>query len=210
MLARVQDNNMNRRIFLKTAGVAPFALGAAGRPVNLLFLMTDQQRFDTLSCAGNRVVSTPNLDRLAREGALFRNAVSACPVCVPARTSMLTGKSLVNTKVVDNRASRDIEGNPGPSFDNLLHARGYKTQYYGKWHAPYQMARTYDNRVCPVGARVEGVLSERQNYLQYVEQHVPPRALKPGELLDPDRCGPTLPRSSMRGTRPHNSARARP
>lgn len=176
---------MNRRDFLKTAGAAPLALqAAAGKPVNLLFLMTDQQRFDTLACAGNRIVSTPNLDRLAREGALFRNAISACPVCVPARSSMLTGKSLVHTNVVSNRASRDLQLNPGPSFDNILHERGYKSQYYGKWHSPYRMARTYDNKVCPVGTRVEGVPSERQNYLDYVAKHVPRRPLAPGDLID--------------------------
>ena len=45
--------------------------------------MTDQQRFDAMSCAGNTVLQTPNMDRLAREGVMFSNAYSANPVCVP-------------------------------------------------------------------------------------------------------------------------------
>lgn len=185
---------MKRRDFLKVAAAAPVGLAAGdNRPVNLLFVMTDQQRFDTLGCAGNRIVSTPNLDRLAREGALFRNAISACPVCVPARTSILTGKSLVNTKVVGNGAAKDTEGDPGPSFDNLLHARGHKTQYYGKWHAPYRMARTYDNKVCPVGVRIPGVLTAKQNYLEYLDHHVPRRAPKPGERIDAGSLRPYTP-----------------
>jgi len=185
---------MQRRDFLKCTGAAPMALAAAGSPrFNLLFVMADQFRFDALSAMGNRIISTPNLDRLAREGALFRNAMSSCPVCVPARTVMLTGKTLTKTKVVNNRASREAELDPGPSFDNLLHGQGYQTQYYGKWHAPYRMARTYDNQVCPVGARVAGVVSEKQNYLQYLDRHVPRRDPKPGERIDPGSDRPYTP-----------------
>src|ERR1051325_11682997 len=101
---------MLRREFLQCAALSPLAIEAApASRFNLLFLMADQFRFDALSVMGNRIVTTPNLDRLAREGGLFRNAMSACPVCVPARTAMLTGKTLANTKVVNNRASRDTE-----------------------------------------------------------------------------------------------------
>ena len=173
---------MYRRDFLKAAG--GFAATAAAKPpVNLLFVMSDQFRFDALSCAGNRILRTPNLDRLAKEGAIFRNAMSACPVCVPARTTILTGKTCASTHVVGNASARDLEHDPGPSFDNLLNDRGYKSQYYGKWHAPYKMARTYDNKVCPVGARVAGVMEEKQHYLAYLDKHVPVRR-QPGQFLD--------------------------
>jgi arylsulfatase A-like enzyme len=189
---------MKRRDFFKTVGGALVACSglaqrAAARPRNLLFIMTDQQRFDALSCAGNLVLSTPNLDRLAREGAMFRNAISACPVCVPARTSMLTGKSMGNTGVTGNLAAGDADLDPGPTFDNILHDRGYKSQYYGKWHSPYRMARTYDNKVAAVGVRMEGVVAEKQQYLAYLDQHVPVRPLLPGELIDPGSDRPYTP-----------------
>ena len=64
---------------------------------NLLFIMTDQQRYDALSIAGNGVLETPNLDRLARQGAYFRNAYTPCAVCAPARASILTGHTVENT-----------------------------------------------------------------------------------------------------------------
>jgi arylsulfatase len=59
---------------------------------NVLFIMTDQQRHDTLSIVGSNVVQTPNLDRLAREGVLFRQATTPWPVCGPARACLFTGQ----------------------------------------------------------------------------------------------------------------------
>ncbi len=56
-------------------------IGSNGSKPNLLFLLTDQQRFDALSYAGNKVLHTPNLDRLAREGVWFENAHAQCAVC---------------------------------------------------------------------------------------------------------------------------------
>ncbi|MCK4748175.1 MAG: sulfatase-like hydrolase/transferase [Bacteroidales bacterium] len=61
---------------------------------NLLFIMTDQQRYDALSIAGNTVLETPNLDRLAKQGAYFKNAYTPCAVCAPARASILTGHTV--------------------------------------------------------------------------------------------------------------------
>ncbi|GAH30437.1 unnamed protein product, partial [marine sediment metagenome] len=55
--------------------------------------MTDQQSYNTLSRAGNKLLYTPNLDRLALEGAYFKNAYSQCPICVPGRAAILTGHS---------------------------------------------------------------------------------------------------------------------
>jgi len=114
---------------------------------NLLFIMTDQQRFDAMSCAGNTVLKTPNMDRIAREGVMFRNAYSADPVCVPSRAVFLTGHSAVNVCVENNSyyASKDVPD--VPTFDKLLTENGYAAEYYGKWHTPYQFAACYDNEV---------------------------------------------------------------
>ena len=61
---------------------------------NILLIMTDQQRYDSLGCYGCKAVNTPNLDRLASEGVLFEKCVVSNPVCTPSRASMWTGKDL--------------------------------------------------------------------------------------------------------------------
>ncbi|MCL5745280.1 MAG: sulfatase-like hydrolase/transferase, partial [Acidobacteria bacterium] len=101
---------------------------------------------------------------------------------VPSRTGMLTGKSAANTGVHGNNAAMDRVLDPGPSFDNILHDQGYKSQYYGKWHAPYKMARTYDNKVAAV--HVPGLPDEHKEFLAYLEPHVPRRAPRKGELVE--------------------------
>lgn len=137
--------------------VAVETLGGKGRKVqntnkpNLLFIMTDQQRFDAMSCAGNLSIKTPNMDRLAREGVMFVNTYSGNPVCVPSRAVFLTGLSPCNVKVEDNGdyTSEDIPD--VPTFDHILKGNGYAAEYYGKWHTPYKFTECYDNDVNPIG-----------------------------------------------------------
>jgi arylsulfatase A-like enzyme len=184
---------MDRRHFMGSAmGLPALGRSAAPRP-NLLVVMTDQQRFNALSCGGNETLQTPNLDRLAREGVRYEAAITPCPVCVPARTSILTGKSMHGTGVTGNDAAADAELDCGESFDNILAARGYRTAYYGKYHAPYRMARTYSNKVPYTGKRVAGAPSHRRQYLDYLDKHVPARPLRPGELLNKDFNRPYKP-----------------
>lgn len=59
---------------------------------NILWIITDEQRFDSLGCYGSPWAKTPNIDRLGHEGIIFRNAITPAPVCVPARVSLLTGR----------------------------------------------------------------------------------------------------------------------
>ena len=184
---------MQRRTFLGAVAAAPLARPAAESMPNLLVIIADQYRYSALSCAGNGIVRTPNLDRLARGGAMFENAVTPCPVCVPARTSIHTGKSMHGNQVTGNAAATDTELDCGPSFDNLLAGRGYRTEYYGKYHSPYKMALTYKNKVPYVGARVAGAPSERQQYLAYLDKHSPARPLKPGEVMSKDFERPYIP-----------------
>jgi len=129
------------------------------------------------------MLPTPNLDRLAREGVRFTDSNCSYPVCVPSRTQILTGWSSANDHVYGNEAANDVVGDPGPSFDNLLHDRGYKSRYYGKWHAPYKMTRTYDNKVASI-PNLPGIPNEHKLFLAYLDQHVPPRAPGKGELMD--------------------------
>lgn len=86
---------MDRRKFFLTGGSA-FAAGRLGsqparQKPNILFLMSDQHRFDCVGAYGNRAIQTPNLDRIANEGVRFQHAYSTTPTCTPARAALLTG-----------------------------------------------------------------------------------------------------------------------
>jgi arylsulfatase A-like enzyme len=115
-----------------------------------LFIITDQQRYDALAYAGNSVIQTPNLDRLAQQGAFFRNAYTPCAVCGPARSSILTGFAVENTGVYSNDQTyfySDTEVMSMPTFDEILAEKGYRCEYYGKWHALSSHAEIYENPV---------------------------------------------------------------
>ena len=175
-------------LFLLFAGGAVLGAPTAKQRLNLLFIITDQQRFDALGCAGNPVLKTPNLDRLAKEGARFAKAYSACPVCVPARTTILTGHSPGSTKVTSNG---DINREDVPNlltFDQVLLRNGYKGEYHCKWHSPYKFALDYTEPVLwlngkqpPPGSKA--TLSEAEAFRRYIAEQVPARELKPGERI---------------------------
>ncbi len=120
----------------------------AGEKKNLLFIMTDQQRYDALSIAGNTVLETPNLDALARQGAWFRNAYTPCAVCAPARSSILTGHTVENTGMRRNDYAYyydETEVMAMPTFDEILSSQGYTCEYYGKWHSLSSHTTVYTN-----------------------------------------------------------------
>ena len=113
---------------------------------NIIFIITDQQRFDAMSAAGNTVLSTPNMDKIAADGVMFEKAYTPVPVCGPTRTCLLTGQNIDNTGIPSNGEVYDPDlfvG--GPSYDMLLSDAGYRTAYYGKWHSPQELAQQYEN-----------------------------------------------------------------
>jgi len=114
--------------------------------------MTDQQRWDALSLAGNKILKTPNMDRVGREGAYFEICNTQCPVCGPARSSLMTGRTIENSRVRTNMDADEAGRTPMPCYDEILSDQGYATEYYGKWHAPLGRALKYDNAVTPAGA----------------------------------------------------------
>src|SRR5699024_346431 len=69
---------------------------------NVLFVMTDQQRFDTIAALGNSSIRTPNMDRLVRRGVNFTNGYSTCPVCMPARYTIRSGSEPTRTGLFSN------------------------------------------------------------------------------------------------------------
>jgi arylsulfatase A-like enzyme len=94
---------------------------------NLLFIITDQQRYDALSIAGNSVLETPNLDRLARQGVYFKNAYTSCAVCAPARSSILTGQTVEHHGVCTNDRAYFYDEEvvmDMPTFDEILSENG--------------------------------------------------------------------------------------
>ncbi|WP_119698480.1 sulfatase-like hydrolase/transferase [Microbacterium halotolerans] len=108
-------------------------------PCNILFLMTDQHRVDTLGAYGNPAGTTPVLDELARTGTRFDRWYTPTAICTPARASLLTGQAPFRHRVLANH-----ERNVGYledladgtfTFAEALRERGYNTGLVGKWHA---------------------------------------------------------------------------
>jgi arylsulfatase A-like enzyme len=126
-------------IFLLSVSVV--SASAAGKPLNVLVLLADDWRFDSLSCAGDPVVQTPNVDRLATEGLRFTHACVTTPICGVSRASIFTGQWM----------SR--HGNPfmhmfktpwAETYPGLLRANGYYVGHVGKWHNGKFPAENFD------------------------------------------------------------------
>ena len=98
---------------------------------NILFIITDQQRWDTMVCYGNEQIVTPNLDRLAASGVVFERAYCSSPECVPARAVMMTGQAPHRTSVFSNS---DALAPDAVTFQRILRDAGYLTQAIGKMH----------------------------------------------------------------------------
>jgi arylsulfatase A-like enzyme len=142
------DRRLSRRAFLGAGAAlagAPAILCARTRRPNILILMTDQQRFDTLGCYGARAIETPNLDGLAARGVLFERCYVNNPVCTPSRASMMTGKGLPGHgvyRLYDNLPESEV------LFTRRLQQNGYRTALFGKLHVSsrlYEAARRHPN-----------------------------------------------------------------
>ena len=103
-------------------------------PVNLLFITTDQQRWDSLPCYGLDFIRTPNLDRLASRGVVFERAYTPAPVCVPMRAAMLTGQWPATLGVLGNNDWFPPELPGVEVWPQHATAAGYRTAGIGKMH----------------------------------------------------------------------------
>ncbi len=148
-----KDHKMNRRQFLKNLGVSVATLSLPGcnassqkgsgdalpgkRP-NILFIMTDQQFADIMSCRmGTKYINTPAMDSLAKDGMLLTNAYTANPLCMPARNSIFTGRYPHETGCQKNSGG-ELDPAEFPSMGAYFKNAGYDTGYVGKWHLWYK------------------------------------------------------------------------
>jgi len=167
-----------------------FAIRAAEKtkPVNVLFIITDQQRYDALSIAGNKILKTPNIDKLAKQGVWFRHAYTPCAVSAPARASLLTGCTVEHTGVLTNEIAykESIPGiMPMPTFDELLAKKGYTCEYYGKWHTPLFHGKVYNNKITAAGrAETDFGPGLEKYYTNFLDANFPRQELKADELYD--------------------------
>ncbi len=133
------------------AATAPAPTAPTARPPNIVFFLADDLGRQDLGAYGSTFYETPNLDRLARDGAKFTDAYAACPVCSPTRASILSGQWPQRTGITDYIGApqppdwkRNTKLRPAPYADRLaltsptlakaLKAAGYATFFAGKWH----------------------------------------------------------------------------
>ena len=121
-------------MFLSSAGLPAAAVAApdpsAQRP-NILFIMSDDHAQRAISAYGGKLVLTPNIDRIADEGALFRNSFVTNSICTPSRAVLLTGKFSHRNGV---RINGDVFDGSQVTFPRILQQQGYETAVVGKWH----------------------------------------------------------------------------
>ncbi|MGH4052703.1 MAG: sulfatase family protein [Clostridium sp.] len=98
---------------------------------NILHILVDQQRFDTIGALNNPIIRTPSLDKLVKNGVTFTNAYTPSPVCVAARCSMIYGQYPANTGCFEN-APMPLDH--GQTFMDALTKSGYRTHGIGKCH----------------------------------------------------------------------------
>jgi len=127
--------SVNRRQFLQASAAAavaaPFAACGRSRRPNVVFVLSDDLRWDAMGVAGHPFLKTPNIDRLANEGVRFRNAFCTSSLCSPSRASFLSGLYAHSHQVINNFTEFPASV---PSYPQRLHDSGYNTAYIGKWH----------------------------------------------------------------------------
>lgn len=124
---------ISRRVFLQATAAA--SLAAQTRPPNIIVIYVDDLGYGDLGCYGSNI-RTPNLDRMAAEGARFTHFYSANPLCSPSRAALLTGRYPTRTGVTRVLLPEDEIGLPASetTLAQVLKSSGYKTMCIGKWH----------------------------------------------------------------------------
>lgn len=126
-------------LYTSSALVGAMALSSCGgqqkeeqKPMNIVYIMTDDHTAQMMSCYDSRIADTPNLDRIARDGVKFTNSFVANSISGPSRACMLTGKHSHKNGFYDNTTC--VFDNTQPTFPKYLQEAGYETAVFGKWH----------------------------------------------------------------------------
>ncbi|MCP5115255.1 MAG: sulfatase-like hydrolase/transferase, partial [bacterium] len=124
-----------RSVLGSIGGALVTPLSAAAERPNVLLVHCDQLHHAAFGAAGNPVIKTPNIDRLAREGVRFTHAVCPTPFCSPTRASQLTALYPHKHGITYNVGDPERGLNPDiPSTEQALHENGYEVSQFGKWH----------------------------------------------------------------------------
>ncbi|MGL5675003.1 MAG: sulfatase-like hydrolase/transferase [Cellulosilyticaceae bacterium] len=107
---------------------------------NVILITTDQQRFDTIQKLGNDAIYTPHLNWLVSEGITFTRCYADCPICVPSRTTIMTGKKAYVSGITNNQNHYDVMTR-NTTLPKLLTENGYQTRAVGKMH--FEPARAH-------------------------------------------------------------------
>ncbi|MEX1118577.1 MAG: sulfatase-like hydrolase/transferase [Terrimicrobiaceae bacterium] len=128
-------------------------VSAAGRPPNILVLMTDEHRLSAIGCYGETPCRTPNIDRLAAKGVRFETCYTPCALCTPARASFLTGVYPHTHGMATNLCEPGCRNDEIPDSPMLLSRRlgelGYACGYTGKWHLGRGVASAHETAGVP-------------------------------------------------------------
>jgi arylsulfatase A len=128
---------MGRKLLPLLVGLAFASLGQAkDKPTNFVVFLTDDLGWGDLACYGHSVIQTPNLDKFAKQGMRFTQSYSACGVCSPSRSSILTGRTPYRNGVwrwIPGGHQVHLRTSEITSAE-LLKAKGYETCHVGKWH----------------------------------------------------------------------------
>ena len=144
----MSERNHTRRSFLKVLGLGTAALAVprafsapAGKKPNVILIITDDQGYGELACHGNKVIKTPNLDKLHAQSVRF-TAFHVSPTCAPTRAGLMTGRHEFRSGVTHTIHERERMSLKSPTMPQMLKQAGYTTGVFGKWHLgdqePYQ------------------------------------------------------------------------
>ncbi len=165
-----------------------------GDSPNILLILTDQHRLSAVGAYGDTVCQTPHIDRLATEGTRFENAYTTCPVCSPARASIMTGQYPHAHGITANlyelgSAVHELHDRP-ELLSRRLEAAGYQLGYTGKWHLGTDLTQSFGipnspSLPCKVGFEGQNFPGHGgggfvyEAYTQYLKEHGWRHELKP-------------------------------